>query len=221
MRKVMIGTPAHDGRVDVWYCHSLSNTIKALQDKDIELFPVYVTMDSLVQRARNDLVKLAVEGGIDDLIFIDSDQEWDPNDILKLLSYDVDVVGGTVVKKTDTPEYNVKSLKEGLLQDPDNGLIKVQYVGTGFLRMSRKAFTAVWNMSEPYKCPQQDSRMVFELKVIDGDLVSEDNVFCDKWASLGGEVWIDPTITCNHIGAKKYTGDFFNTYKQYFTPIQN
>ena len=47
--------------------------------------------------------------------------------------------------------------------------------------------------------------MVFDVQVQDGQLVSEDNVFCKKW---GGPVYIDPTMTCNHIGVKKYTGNF-------------
>ena len=111
MRKVLIGTPAHDGRVDVWYANSLVNTIKLA--KDVTIDPIYMSYDSLVQRARNDLVRLALEGGYDDLIFIDSDQEWSPQWVFKLLDYDTDVIGGTVVKKSDQPAYNVKALPTG------------------------------------------------------------------------------------------------------------
>ena len=86
MRKVLIGTPAHDGRVDVWFANSLVNTIKLTAKKDVEINPVYMSYDSLVQRARNDLVRLALEENYDDLIFIDSDEEWDPEWIFKLLA---------------------------------------------------------------------------------------------------------------------------------------
>jgi hypothetical protein len=30
---------------------------------------------------------------------------------------------------------------------------------------------------------------------------------CNKWKKLGYKIWLDPTITCNHIGIKKFKGD--------------
>jgi hypothetical protein len=74
-RKVLIGTPAYSGTVDVWYANSLVNTVRMSYEKDVVIVPVYMAYDSLVQRARNDLVKLAIEEDFDDLIFIDADQD--------------------------------------------------------------------------------------------------------------------------------------------------
>lgn len=215
MRKVLIGTPAHDGRVDVWYANSLVNTVKLSSKYNTEIQPIYMSYDSLVQRARNDLVRLALEEGYDDLIFMDSDQEWNPEWIFKLLSYNVDVVGGTVVKKSDQLLFNVKALKTGLKREK-NGLMEVEAVGTGFLRISRKALQAVWDASPEYTNEGKKCRMVFDVQLVDGELVSEDNVFCRKWRSLGNKVWIDPVMTCNHIGSKKYSGNFM----QFLTQLQ-
>lgn len=212
MRKVLIGTPAHDGRVDVWYANSLVNTIKMAHQVGVEIHPVYLSYDSLVQRARNDLVRLALEEGFDDLIFMDSDQEWDPAWIFKLLDYNVDVVGGTVVKKSDQIMFNVKVLKSGIRIGKD-GLMEVEAIGTGFLRISRKALQAVWDASPEYTNEGKKCRMVFDVKLVDGELVSEDNIFCGKWRELGGKVWIDPAMTCNHIGPKKYSGNFMEYLK--------
>jgi len=207
LRKVLIGTPAHDGRVDVWYCNSLVNTIKMAPHFDTMIQPVYMSYDSLVQRARNDLVRLALEEKFDDLIFMDSDQEWDPQWIFKLLKYKEDVVGGTVVKKSDQPLFNVKALPSGLKIE-ESGLMEVEAIGTGFLKISSKALKTVWDSSPEYTNEGKKCRMVFDVQLVDGELVSEDNVFCRKWRSLGNKVWIDPTMTCNHIGAKKYSGSF-------------
>jgi hypothetical protein len=44
--------------------------------------------------------------------------------------------------------------------------------------------------------------------VENGDLISEDYVIANKWKGLGYKVWIDPTITLNHIGTKKFKGNF-------------
>lgn len=213
MTKILIGTPAHDGRVDVWFANSLVNTIKLSMQKGIEVIPVYMAYDSLVQRARNDLVKLAIEEKFDYLIFIDSDQEWNPEWIFKLITYKEDVIGATVVKKSDNIAFNVKALKDGLKQQ-QNGLIEVECVGTGFLKISKKALQKVWDISPEYKNEGKTCRMVFDVQLVDGELVSEDNVFCQKWRKLGNKVFIDPNMTCNHIGVKKYTGNFLEFIKK-------
>lgn len=210
--RVLIGTPAHDGRVDVWYANSLVNTIKLSGKYDTDIVPVYMSYDSLVQRARNDLVQIALEEGFDALIFIDSDEEWDPKWVFSLLAREEDVIGATVVKKTDREmAFNVKALKDKFEIEP-NGLLEVECVGTGFMKLTRSALQKVWDISDEYTNEGRKCRMVFDVKLIDGELISEDNIFCQKWRSLGGKVWVDPTMTCNHIGTKKYGGNFLAFY---------
>ena len=212
MRKVLIGTPAHDGRVDVWYANSLVNTVKLSVGRDIEIVPVYMAYDSLVQRARNDLVRLAIEGDFDDLIFVDSDVEWDPEWIFKLLDYKEDVVGGIYPKKTDNPTFPIKAIDDKL-EIGENGLMEVEGLPTGFMRISKSALKKVWDDSLEYRNEGRIGRMVFDIKVVNGDLVSEDIIFCQKWRDLGGKIWLDPSMTCNHIGIKKYTGNFLEFLK--------
>lgn len=204
MHKVLIGTPSHDGKVDVWYANSLVNTIRLSYEKNITVVPVYMAYDSLVQRARNDLVKLAIEEDFDDLIFIDSDVEWHPEWIFKLLDYKEDVVGGYYPKKAEPLQFPIKALEGGL--KVENGLAEVEGLPTGFLKISKSALQKVWDVSEEYQNEGKTCRMVFDIKVVDGQLVSEDVVFCQKWRSLGEKVWLDPTMACNHVGVKKYTG---------------
>jgi len=132
----------------------------------------------------------------------------DPAWVIQLLNHPVDVVGGTVVKKTDVPMFNVKAMPAGISIDPELQLMEVQCVGTGFLRLSKQAMLAIWEQSTEYRNEGKTCRMVFDLKVIDGELISEDNVLCEKWRDTGGKVWIDPSITCNHVGVKKYSGNF-------------
>jgi len=104
MRKVLIGTPSHDGRLDVWYVNSLVNTIRIAPNFDTHITAVYTSFDRLVQRARNSLVTIAMEENYDDIFFIDSDVEWDPQWIFKFLQYPEDVVGAALVKKDDVNE---------------------------------------------------------------------------------------------------------------------
>lgn len=211
-RKVMIGTPCYDGRLDAWYVNSLIHTIKMSYQENVDLVSIWVSYDALVQRARNDVVAIALEQGCDDLIFIDSDIEWSPLWIYKLLNYKEDVVGGTYPKKTDTEElypiYN-PSLNH---QKNENGLIEVGGLATGFLKLSRNALQYLWDSSPvyfEYEKNNAEKRMIFNVGVSENQvLVSEDISMCFKLKQGGFKIWLDPAMTCAHNGVKKYVGNF-------------
>ena len=205
-RKVLIATPSLDGRLDVWYTTSLVNSIRIAQANNIFLHPVFLSYDALIQRARNDLFGLAVEGGYDDIIWIDSDLEWNPMWLMELLSRPEDVIGGTYRKKTDEAEMYV--VKTKTIEMNTDGLIKVEGLGMGFVKMSRKAFMALWDNSDEYENEGKVRRMICNIAIVDGKLHSEDTVVFSKLKDLGYDVWLDPKMTCVHIGTKKFYGNF-------------
>ena len=207
MRKVAFLTPALDGKVNCEYAISLSNSIIACASRGIELIPIMVSCDALIQRARNDLMTLIHDSDISDAIFCDSDQEWSPEDLLKLLKYDVDVVGGAVVKKSDYESYNIKAKEEMFVKDKA-GLMQVECIGTGFLRMSKKAIDFLWDSSKEYTENKISKRWIYDVILENGELLSEDIVVSDKLRDGGFDINLDPTITCSHIGLKKWSGNF-------------
>lgn len=212
MRKVLFATPSYDGRIHVDYMYSLLETIKLAAENNIALYPVVISHDALVQRVRNDFAKMALETDCDDLVFMDCDQEWDPIWVLRLLSHDVDVVGCPVPKKSDINiDFNIIKIKGEQIND--QGLLIVKSIGTGFLRISKNALEQIWNTSPSYIEKEKETRMIFDVQVIDNELYSEDTVFCKKWRDIGGTVYADTTMTCNHIGNKKYGGNFAEFYK--------
>ena len=208
MRKVLIGTPSYDGRIDVWFANSLVGTVKIAEKQDIFVHAIYTSYDSLIQRARNSLFRLALQGGYDDLFFIDSDCEWEPEWFFRLLNRPEPIVGAGLIKKSEKEGYTVKLVDKNLKWSEDNKVIQVDGVGTGFMRLTRFAIESLWDISEPYMSEGEEHRMICDIKVENGDLISEDYVIANKWKSLGYKVWLDPTITINHIGIKKYKGDF-------------
>ena len=208
MRRVLIGTPSYDGRIDVWFANSLIGTVKMAEKKGIFVHAIYTSYDSLVQRARNSLFRLALQGNYDDLFFIDSDCEWEPEWFFRLLDRPEDIVGAALIKKTEKESYTVKLVDKNLKWSEDNKLIQVDGVGTGFMKVSRKALQSLWDISDPYISEGEEHRMICDIKVENGDLISEDYVLASKWRSLGNQVWLDPTITINHIGIKKFKGNF-------------
>ena len=152
---------------------------------------------------------MALQQGYDDLIWIDTDIEWQPEWFFKLLEYPVDVVGGTYRKKGDREEYVFSGFGK---KDPDTGLIEVNGLGTGFLRMSRAAMQYLWDSNQSYIDNKDDTerRMIFDIIIKDRDLVSEEIYALRKLIDGGFKIWLDPSMTCNHTGPYKFIGSFQN-----------
>lgn len=211
MRRVLIGTPAHAGTLEARYVFSLTQTIRAGIKALIDIEERFICYGSILQTVRNDLVWHALDRGFDDLVFIDADQDWKPEDFLKLLSHDVDCVGAAIVKKTEDQElYNVFAPGLDMPVDLKTGLLVVPGVGTGFLRLSRKALQVLWDGAEEYTIDHKPAgRWIFDIRPnAEHDLVGEDILVATKLNAAGIRVHVDPTIVCGHIGVKRYQGDF-------------
>jgi hypothetical protein len=204
MRKVLIGTPSYDGKVDVRYVDSLVQTL-ASAPEGITVNFLFIAQDALVQRARNDLLMQAVMGEVDDLVFIDADQAWNPKWFYDLLAHDVDVVGLPVVKKGDIEQYNVKCVSHKL-DIRNDGLMQVDGLGTGFLRLTKKALDHVWANAIAYTENGLEKRMAFNVTVADGEFIGEDISFCKLLTPLG--IYLDTRYTIPHVGTKVYVGKF-------------
>lgn len=208
MRKILIATPSYDGKLDVWYTNALINTVMLGLQDEIMFQPVFLSYDALIQRSRNDLIGIAVDGDFDGMLWVDSDIEWNPEWALDLVNSSKDVIGLPVIKKSIESElYNVKCKLKDLVINED-GLIKVESIGTGFLYLSKNAIKYLWDNSDPYIHNGVDRKWVFEVKIQDNDIISEDVLLCQKLRGGGFEVFINPNKTCNHIGPLKYVGDF-------------
>jgi hypothetical protein len=206
MRKIMIGTPMYDGRLELEFMMSLFQTMELCALNDIQMTLKTVVGCSLIQKARDELFRLAYEAEVDDLIFIDSDQGWSQKDFGNLISPTVDVIGGAVISKNDLVHYNVKTFDKNY--DFYHGLIDARAVGTGFMRISKRAIKMMWEASEEYKDGDTVYRHVFETKVVKGNLLGEDVCFCQKWRDMGEKVYVHPDINIAHIGKKRWSGDF-------------
>jgi len=224
--KVLIGTPTYDGKIDIHYIDSLLNTLEQSNAENIEIYPLFICYDSLIQRARNDLFATAYNSKVDALIFIDADIGWNPQDFFKLVKNDKDLIGGSYRKKTDNEEsYVIKALDD---KDPSlnlgidkDGLMEVAGLGCGFMKISRKAINSLWQSSKQYNSEKGDSRMVFEVVCEDNDIISEDIYMCKKWRDLGNKVYLDTRITCTHTGTKTFTGDVNNWLQSFINKRSN
>lgn len=92
---VYILTPVYGGVIFINYMQCMINTMKFLDKFGIKVFLEFCKNDSLVCRARNNLVAKALSNPLTThIMFIDADITWDPVDIVKLIVADKSLIGG-------------------------------------------------------------------------------------------------------------------------------
>jgi len=111
--KLYILTPCFASLCYVNYVHCLMNTVEIFRRFNIPIKIEFCKNDSLVSRARNNLIARAMtDKDATHFLFIDNDISWDPLDILKLLLAEKDLIGGI---------YPLKNYDWGkLVKDPQN-----------------------------------------------------------------------------------------------------
>lgn len=176
----------------------------------ISLFKLYE--ESLIQRARNNLINSFLSSKADVMFCLDDDivlfQQNTLDMMVQSLGQDgVDIVSAPVVTKRPPFKPNYFPLNGEDYPDTRNrtDLIRVQYVSTACTMYSRKVCEAV---KEEWKYPFD----CYETKVSDRHghvYLSEDWAFCDRADRLGYRSFIDPRITVGHLGLYAYSMDDF------------
>ena len=93
--KLYILTPCYGCMCHVNYMCALIKTIETFRLYDFPLQVEFCKNDSLVSRARNNLIaKAMTDPETTHMMFIDSDITWDPMDIFKLILAEKPLVGG-------------------------------------------------------------------------------------------------------------------------------
>ena len=104
-------TPCYGSMCFVSYINCLINTMKLCNKMGIEFYIEFCRNDSLVPRARNNLIAKAMNNPkTTHMMFIDADIIWDPIDILKLMISHQLLVGGL---------YPLKNFYFERLKDPN------------------------------------------------------------------------------------------------------
>lgn len=163
--------------------------------------------DCMIPRARNAVVSDFLQSGDDDLIMVDADNYCQPDGFEKLLTADADVVAAPCRGKKEQVTWPIRWLHEDL--KIENGLLEVECVGTGIIRMSRKCLEAMADKFPWYEddtCQAKRAPALFWYDIINGALWGEDLVFCQRWRNQGGKVFIVPDVTTWHIGYMHYQG---------------
>lgn len=215
MKQVLIATPCLDGKVDAYYVHALCESIKLGLQHNFHIKSIFLASESILPMARNELINLAYREKYDTMVFIDDDEYWKPECLIEILQSPKDVITVPVVNKGDKKiGFNI-NLPKKLQKDPQDGYIKADTTGTGFLKLSAKVVEDLCESSPELQFRARPLRVVCEYGQLAGDFVGEDITLSRKIKELGYDIWVNPKYTVAHLGPKMFKGDFLSTLQDY------
>lgn len=217
--KLFIATPCYGGQLYSGYFKSILSLISDLKDFKINYEIKMIDDDSLVTRARNKLVYHFLKSDSTHLIFIDADITFLSKSILYMLNLKKDIVGGCYPKKQLNLEQIKKTKKEGIeilaetcdyvvhgIKDTKNKNLKeVDYIGTGFLLISKKVFESL-DVDSYYDDKKREVKEYFKTGIIKKTYLSEDYYFCKMVRDKGFKIYTDLKIPLNHTGQFTFIG---------------
>lgn len=260
--KLYILTPCYGQVCHVNYLCCMIKTIEVFRQLGFPLHVEFCKNDSLVSRARNNLMAKALyDPETTHIMFIDSDISWEPFDIVKLILSEKPLVGGVypmkhyfwerllvkpgdkknaveemLERKRKNPNfanmisdqdmiqhnllrYNINYALNGI--QIENNLAEVRHLATGFMMIRRpmldimmKAFPSTKYTDDVSFLKPEENKYAFALfdcGVEDDHYLSEDWMFCHRWAKMGGKIYIDVSINLVHTGMEDYKGCYVSS----------
>jgi coenzyme F420-reducing hydrogenase alpha subunit len=97
--KIFIATPMFGGSANYMYMISLINLLTKLGQNGIHSMFEIAANESLITKARNILVEGFLKSDATHMLFLDADLGFDPDDVLKMIQANKDLIGGQYAKK--------------------------------------------------------------------------------------------------------------------------
>lgn len=211
-RRIFLALPVGDGKPFDNHVVALPNTALALAKHKIGMDFAIEGGNVHVDDARNALVRQFLQTDCTDLVFIDADVGWRPEDLVRLVQHDRDIVAGIYPKKQDEIDYPVYWKDPRHIQADPDGCIEVARVPTGFLRIKRHVVEKLVE-TVPHFRGNGDKEgeplypIIFERTLHSGKRWSGDYEFSNKATTAGFKIHIDPDMTLTHTGLKTWEGN--------------
>tara|TARA_S200002703_G_scaffold139134_1_gene129724 strand:+ start:139 stop:882 length:744 start_codon:yes stop_codon:yes gene_type:complete len=233
---IVVGTPMYGGMCCSEYVQSLLALKEACMENGIKLTCIFLGNESLIQRGRNTIAYhfMQMEDATH-LLFMDADQRFRPNDVARMIKAHKPLIGAPVPMKginwdrvrmgatlghpdlaALTGIYNINLLDGHEMTDPDTPF-QVKHVGTGMMLIRREVFETLaphvgvyYNGGQSIP-PDAEVHDFFQVKNVDGELLSEDYFFCHNYREHGGKVWVAPWCEVGHFGSYCFNGQYAET----------
>jgi hypothetical protein len=215
-RKLMIAIPAYDGKLNIKSSFALARLAQMATSLGMQLYLSHLSGCSIITKARNALVADFLKSDADAMLFVDADVVITPEAVLRLyaLSIGKDITAGIYPRRGSDRKFflDMPTDDQNRLMFDENGLMKVDRIGTGFMMIQRHVIeTMIANHPEWSYYNNVDERMdsaIFDFVVKDNQYFGEDYAFCDRARADGFSIYLDPSISLPHVGTEEFTRNF-------------
>lgn len=200
MTSLFIATPSYRGEVTNDYCLSFAETVCDFRSRGWRVDSEIRTSSTLLATERNILFEKFYQLQSEWMLCVDADMGWSPDALRYLIDLDLDAVALSYASKhTGGPVHEPQQYGD---------LIKIDYVGLGFLVLNRRAILRMREFYHPQLRYSQTNLGRFykegyafcDTEVWQGRHWGEDWVFCRRLRAAGLDLWLDQTQRVRHLG---------------------
>ncbi len=229
---LFFATPTHRAAVDIAFHFSMRAVGAELPKRGISWLHSH-SGSSDVGSGRDALAFRFLQSQATHLVFVDDDQGFDLQTVLRLIELDKDIVAAHTAKKDIDWSVVRAAASAGLSDDDiakcasrpmpvvpvlvngqprkDRGAVQVQHAGTGMMAIKRDVIACLYAAhpeltytNNPALAPGAPCVGIFLQTIVDGTRFSEDYAFCRRAAAIGAEIWLDYSHPMLHIGRYVY-----------------
>lgn len=213
--KVVFATPTVK-RPFAPYLAALEASVPVLDSAGIEHQIVFEVGCPYISGARATMTRKALDAKADVIIYLDHDVSWEPQDLMKLINTEGDVVAGTYRIKHEPEDYMAVLFVDDKARPivRKDGCVKAKLVPAGFLKITKEGINRFM-----YHYPELTFGPLFNQSVdlfnhgaVLGDRIwwGEDYCFAQRWNDKCGDLWLIPDLNITHHNSegKAFPGNF-------------
>ena len=209
--KIFIAVTCYDGKIHGKCADSILKNCLSLM-KAGHIVTVYYHNELYIDRARNFCAGLFLDSDCSDMVFVDSDLQFEDDAILKLIKHDRQLIGTAYRLKQEHIHYPIvlDFSHENNCKEEETGLVYVKSMPTGLMRIQRSVFEELIKHYD-MKCDDQGLYQFFRTGTVFSETNSwfgEDAYFCKIWRDMGKELFVCPDINTTHIGSMEFKGNY-------------
>jgi hypothetical protein len=215
--KTMLATPCVSGRYVHSYVNALMKTSEAIRAAGGSVDWLQRVGCSDLVYARNSLIEVFLRPQFDDfthLFMIDDDQDWLPEDAIKLITSGYDFSAAAGILKQDKPCWGVSYVDNdgkdlSLKRIGDTNWFLASHVGAAFVCLTRQCIQRMVREYADLRYTDRDGETswgLFNPMIYNGRYLGEDFSFCQRWTDICGEIYVASDIDLGHTGAHRWSG---------------
>lgn len=208
-KKVLLAVPTY-ACPDTSLTFALARSREALSQADIQSALLILEGNCHVDDSRNQIAADFLASDCTDLMFLDADVCWEPEDLVRLCRRDQDIVGGVYPYRREGGDTMPVSMLDGECWD---GLREVEGLPTGFMKIKRSVFEKMAPSRPWFYNKTTPTTLFFDRSAPNDDHIrySGDIDFCRRWRALGGKVYAEEELRLGH-AAKVIVRDSLAAY---------